>query len=89
MTTSSDELIVSGDGKTTQTPIKFLPCHLRTRIVRERLFITEQFGIENEDWQESLHYTSLDWQSVWEIKVSDGTHHSVYSDTSKTIYDEE
>jgi hypothetical protein len=83
-----DELIVGGDGESPETAVKFRPCHLQTRIARERRFICERFGTEFSDWEEELHMTSFDLQSVWSIKLSDGSQRSVYFDTSETIYDE-
>ncbi|MFN0278677.1 MAG: hypothetical protein ACKVRN_08750 [Pyrinomonadaceae bacterium] len=89
MSNSDDELIISGDGKTPKTAVKFKPCRLLTRVARERQFINEQFGKENSDWRKEGHHTSSKRQSVWVIELADGTKHSVYFDTSQTIYDDE
>ena len=83
-----DELIIGGDGDSSQTAIEFRPCHLSTRVAREHQFICDRFGVENVDWEEEMHITSLDLQSVWSIKLSDGSERRVYFDTSQTIYDE-
>ena len=88
MNAPDEELIISGDGKTPETAVKFRPCRLLTRVVRERRFICEQYGIENEDWKQGMHYTSLDRQSVWVIDLADGTNCKVFFDTSQTIYDD-
>jgi hypothetical protein len=83
----NDDLIISGDGKTPETAVRFRPCHIRARVFRERLFISEKFGVEGHDWTEEMHYTSTDRHSVWVLALSDGTQCSVYFDTSQTIYD--
>jgi hypothetical protein len=84
-----DELITSGDGKSPVTAIRFRPCHVQTRVARERQFILERFGVEDVDWSEMMHFTSSDLQSVWSIELKDGTRTHVYFDTSTTIYDEQ
>lgn len=84
-----DELIISGDGKTPKTAVKFKPCRLLTRVARERQFLNEQFGKENSDWRKESHFTSPERQSVWVIKLADGTNHNIYFDTSQTIYDDD
>ncbi len=89
MNTPDDELIISGDGKTPKTAIKFKPCRLLTRVARERQFVNEQFGKENVDWRKEQHYTSDKRQSVWVVELADGAKHSVYFDTSQTIYDDD
>ena len=89
MSTTDDELIISGDGKTSKTAVKFRPCRLLTRVARERQYVTEQFGKENSDWRKDMHYTSSKQQSVWVVELADGTQHKVYFDTSQTIYDDE
>ncbi len=89
MNTPNDELIISGNGKTPKTAIKFKPCRLLTRVARERQFVNEQFGKENSDWRKEMHYTSPKQQSVWVVELADGTQHKVYFDTSATIYDDE
>lgn len=89
MNTPDDELIISGDGKTPKTAVKFKPCRLLTRVARERQFVNEQFGKENVDWLREMHFTTTDPHSVWVIKLSDGTSQKVYFDTSQTIYDDE
>ena len=88
MSTTDDELIISGDGKTSKTAVKFHPCRLLTRVARERQFVTEHFGKENSDWRKEMHYTSTNQQSVWVVELADGTQQKVYFDTSQTIYDE-
>ena len=87
MTATDDELIISGDGKTPETAVRFKPCHVQARVLREMRFVCEQFGIEGVDWEEELHFTTLDEQSVWAIRSVDGTKRNVYFDTSQTIYD--
>lgn len=89
MNTPDDELIISGDGKTPKTAVKFKPCRLLTRVARERQFVCEQFGIENEDWAREMHFTSDKGQSVWVIELADRSSRSVYFDTSSTIYDDD
>lgn len=83
-----DELIIGGDGDSAETAIEFRPCRLGARIAREHQFISERFGVENVDWEEEMHMTSLALQSVWSIRLSDGSERRVYFDTSQTIYDE-
>ena len=82
-----DELITSVDGKSPATAVHFRPCHARTRVARERQYVSEQFGVEDVDWREMMHFTSSDLQSVWSIELRDGTCTKVYFDTSTTIYD--
>ncbi|MBK8465840.1 MAG: hypothetical protein IPL32_08415 [Chloracidobacterium sp.] len=89
MSTTDEELIISGDGKTPKTAINFKPCRLLTRVARERQFVNDQFGKENVDWRKELHYTSTNRQSVWVIELADGAKHKIYFDTSSTIYDED
>ncbi len=89
MNTPDEELIISGDGKTPKTAVKFKPCRLLTRVVHERKFISKQYGVENEDWKQGMHFTSPDRQSVWVIELADGTSKKVFFDTSQTIYDDE
>ena len=89
MSTTDDELIISGDGKTPKTAVKFRPCRLLTRVARERQFINEKFGKENSDWRREMHFTTTDPHSVWVVGLADGTKHNVYFDTSQTIYDDE
>ena len=79
--------IVQGDGDTPETPVLFAPCHVRVRVLAERLFIEGRFGGMDSDWTEELHYTSPNQQSVWRIRLKDGTIRSVYFDTSNTAYD--
>ena len=82
-----DDLIISGDGKTPETAVTFRPCPIRARVFRERLFVSENFGVEGDDWTETRHYTSPDRHSVWVLELRDGAQCSVYFDTSSTIYD--
>lgn len=77
--------IVQGDGDTPETPVLFAPCHIRVRVLAERLSIEERYGGMDSDWSEELHYTSPARQSVWNMK--DGTLRSMYFDTSNTTYD--
>jgi hypothetical protein len=79
--------IVQGDGDTPETPVLFAPCHIRVRVLAERLFIEERYGGMDSDWSEELHYTSPARQSVWNIRLKAGTLRSVYFDTSNTTYD--
>jgi hypothetical protein len=79
--------ILQGDGDTPETPVLFGPCHVRIRVLAERLFIEERFGGMGDDWNEEVHYTSPALQSVWRISLRDGTIRSVYFDTSNTTYD--
>lgn len=88
MNAPHEELIISGDGKTPKTAVKFRPCRLLMRVARERQFVTERFGNENSDWRRGMHFTTPDPHSVWVIELADGTTQSVYFDTSQTIYDE-
>lgn len=83
-----DELIIGGDGASPETAVKFRPCHVRARVDREWRFICQRYGQEAVDWQELMHMTSLDQQSVWSIELADGTQRRVYFDASQTIYDE-
>ena len=89
MSDNDDELIISGDGKTPKTAVKFKTCRLLTRVASERQFVNDKFGKENSDWRKELHYTSTEQQSVWVIELAGGTKENVYFDTSQTIYDDD
>jgi hypothetical protein len=79
--------ILQGDGITPETAVLFGPCHIRVRILAERLFIEERFGGMGSDWTEEMHFTSMLGHSVWNLRLKDGTLRSVYFDTSNTTYD--
>ena len=86
----SDRLaIISGDGDSSDSPIRFEPSNVASRVSAEFRYISARFGREKVDWEEQMHMTSLDFQSVWSIKLSDGTVRSVYFDTADTLYDDE
>ena len=89
MSTTDDELIISGDGKTSKTAVKFRPCRLLTRVARERQFVNEQFGKDKSHWRKEIHCTSTKQPGAWVVELADGTKHRVYFDTSQTIYDDE
>ncbi|MEP7213921.1 MAG: hypothetical protein ABI791_12630 [Acidobacteriota bacterium] len=81
--------IIAGDGDSRETPVRFAPSYVAARVAAERRYISDRFGKENVDWEEQMHVTSLDFQSVWSIKLSDDTVRSVYFDTADTLYDDE
>ena len=80
--------LISGDGESAESAVKFAPSNVRDRVNAEREFICAQFGTENVHWTEEMHYTSLRFQSVWEIILDDETQRSVHFETEGTIYDE-
>lgn len=80
--------IVSGEGDTIGTPIRFTPCDIRTRVKAERRYICERFGIEHIDWRERMHYTRPGNISDWIIELADGENRSVYFDNSVSFENE-
>ena len=87
MSDSNAPAIISGDGESSESPVKFTPCRLPDRVAAEYRFICERFGREGEGWSEQRHFTSLDGQSVWSIELSGGSARRVYFDTDGTIYE--
>ena len=71
----------------TETAVRFQPCRIADRIAAEREFISSLYGTEVIHWTEEMHFTSFDLQSVWLIKLADGTQLHVYFETEGTIYD--
>jgi hypothetical protein len=74
--------IVSGNGDTIETAVRFTPCDIPTRVKAERRYISERFGIEGADWQEKMHFTRPGFISDWIIELADGTNRSVYFDAT-------
>ena len=81
--------ILSGDGKTIETPVKFSTADMQKRIAAEYWFITYNYGRENKDWQRGVHYSSAQPKtyrmiSNWSITLKDGKPVGVYFDTNLT-----
>ena len=89
MVTENFPKILSGDGLSSETAVKFEPCRLADRVAAERRFVSSSYGAENIHWTEWMHFTSMDFQSVWSIKLADGTERSVFFEAIGTIYEEE
>ncbi len=87
MTDKTQIVIVSGDGDTAETPIKFSPCDRAARIAAEYRYICNRFGVEDVDWNRGIHFTRIadsGLLSDWNIQISAGTYKSVYFDTGNT-----
>ena len=79
--------IISGNGSA-DSPILFEPSTRAARISSEREFVCGKYGAEGRDWSEGIHFTSIGREALlshWSIDLSDGTHRSIYFDTSNTI----
>jgi hypothetical protein len=79
--------ILSGDGKTMETPVRFSTAELEKRITAEYWFITYNYGKEREDWERGVHYSSMQPKthqmiSNWNITLTDGKNIGVYFDTN-------
>jgi hypothetical protein len=81
--------ILSGDGDSPESPIKFSVCDVKTRVAAEYRYICDRFGIEDVNWERGMHLTRPFSISDWNITLSDGSTRSVYFDTSNTIYKDE
>ena len=79
--------ILSGDGESPETAVKFEPSVVSRRVAAEREFVCSKFGTENMHWTEEMHYTSMQMQSVWIIKTNEGDRREVYFETEGTIYE--
>jgi len=49
--------IISGDGDSPATAIRFETCDLKTRKSAERQYIRDRFGEEGRDWSSDIHVT--------------------------------
>lgn len=79
--------IISGDGASIETPVKFSTDEMQKRIAAEYWFITYNYGKENEDWQRGVHYSVVQPKtykmiSNWSIILGDGKNINVYFDTN-------
>jgi len=77
--------IVSGDGDSVGTPIKFTPCDRATRIAAEYRYICDRFGVEDIHWERQIHFTRPGFISDWGMKLADGTTRNVYFDSSVSL----
>lgn len=80
--------ILSGDGKTIETPIKFSTKDVTKRVRAEYWFIASNYGKEDEDWQRGIHFSVIQPKtykmiSNWSISLSDGRNINVYFDTNR------
>ena len=80
--------ILSGDGKTIETPVKFSTVEIQKRVTAEYWFITFQYGRENEDWTRGVHYSTIQPKthkmiSNWNIRLKDGQQLNIYFDTNR------
>lgn len=89
MPDSSSVRILSGDGDSEQTAIRFTPCDVRSRVAAEREYICTRFGPENVEWRRDVHFTRPGQISDWVIQLKDGTTRSVLFSTENTIYDDQ
>jgi hypothetical protein len=79
--------ILSGDGKTIETPVKFSTDEIQRRITAEYWFITYHYGREQEDWERGVHYSTVQPKthkmiSNWNIRLTDGERLNIYFDTN-------
>jgi hypothetical protein len=79
--------ILSGDGQSIETPVRFSVDEIQKRIMAERWFITYHYGKEDEDWKRLVHYSTMQPKtqkmiSNWNIRLNDGTTVGVYFDTN-------
>lgn len=81
--------ILSGDGDSPETPIRFSTSTVQLRVAAERDYIRERFGMENVDWTRGMHFSRFDQISQWNIDLSDSTHRAVFFSTENTIYTDE
>jgi hypothetical protein len=80
--------ILSGDGKTIETPVKFSPADITKRIIAEHWFITYNYGRENRDWEHGVHFSSTrpdtgKMISSWNITLRCGPAVDVYFDAER------
>jgi hypothetical protein len=81
MPETTNPTILFGDGKSPETAIRFSSCEREERIRAEHDFICKEFGREWLDWERGIHFTTLEMQSNWNIRLKDGTRLAVYFDT--------
>lgn len=79
--------ILSGDGRTLDTPVRFSAAELTRRMTAEYWFITYNFGKEREDWERGIHFTRPGREpdkliGSWNITLKDGRFVAVYFDTN-------
>jgi hypothetical protein len=79
--------IVSGDGKTIDSPVKFSDCTIEIRGKCECWFINYTLGYESQDWYRGSHFTTSRESdglgiSLWEVSLPDGSSRSFYFDTN-------
>ena len=86
MPQTRDIQIISGDGDSPETPIRFSPCTVAARVAAERDYIRRRFGTEGVDWTRGMHFSRFDQVSQWNIDLSDGTQRAVFFSTENTIY---
>lgn len=80
--------ILSGDGETIETPVKFAVLDVPKRIRAERNFIVEKYGSEGAEWEELSHYTVMQPKtykmiSQWVLRLASGETVSVYFDKNR------
>lgn len=80
--------ILSGDGTSIETPVRFSTAELQKRIAAEYWFITYKYGKENEDWEKGVHYSAAQPKthkmiSNWNITLNDGKNVGVYFDMNR------
>ncbi len=80
--------ILSGDGQTIETPVKFSTDDVTKRIRAEYWFITYNYGKEQEDWERGVHYSVMQPKtskmiSNWNITLNDGKRENIYFDTNR------
>jgi hypothetical protein len=79
--------VLQGDGLTPETAVLFEPSHVKDRIEAEREFICERYGTENIHWFREWHFTTVDNQSNWIIKLDTGESAAFFFQLGDTSYD--
>jgi hypothetical protein len=77
--------ILSGDGKTIETPVRFSTGDRARRMRAEYWFITYNFGKERTGWERGVHYSVIrpeknELVSKWSIMLADGRTEYIYFD---------
>lgn len=77
--------ILSGDGKTEETAVRFSTDEMPKRIRAESWFVHYQFGLQDKDWEKGLHFSTITNHSLWVVMLPDGNSENVFFDKSTTI----
>lgn len=80
--------ILSGDGESIDTAVKFSTADLEKRASAEHLFIIYNYGREGTDWKRGIHRTVIhpktyNYFSSWAIEFPDGKRKTIYFDINQ------